>query len=191
MPTHPSEDTTAPKALFESVGPMLEQCYQRTAAALYEARAGSQEELSNAILMARNANRHSQPADVIELLARIRGIEDEQLAAAIGQLSEQAAACVTPYQPGIPFADKLIIPGAFYDAFPALKTAAKYLKTPVIYAEDADAIGIASINPIATRMLGELIAKTVHGQTAIRPFISLVRTDYDVWVELNHKHFER
>ncbi|MFT3992172.1 MAG: hypothetical protein QM680_12260 [Luteolibacter sp.] len=186
----PSPVPVSDAALPSTLGPMLESCYQRTAAALFEVRAGSQKELSDAILMARDANRHSRPADVIELLARIRNTEDDQLVSSIRELSEQAAACATPYQPSVPFAGKLITPGAFYDAFPTLKTAAKYLKTPVIYAEDTDSIGLASINPVATQILAETLTTTVYERTGIRPFLTLVRVDHDVWTALNRKHFE-
>jgi hypothetical protein len=62
--------------------------------------------------------------------------------------------------------------------------------SPVIYAEDTDAIGTASINPIASMMLAEKIHDSVSKRVGIRPFITVARMDYENWTFLTRKHFE-
>jgi len=172
-----------------ALGAVVEECYQRTAAALYQARAATQEELSRSITMARETNRAGQPADLIEVLARLKGIDEEHLAPAILNLSEVVAAHTTPHAPLVPFAGKLITPGAFYEAFDTLKQAGRSLLAPVAYAEDTDSIGIVSINAVACQMMGELVTQTVYEKTGIRPFITIARLDYPTWSFLTRKHF--
>jgi len=182
-------NSTPPASPTATLGDIIEECYQRTAAALYEARAATQMELSQCITVAREANKTGLPADLIEVLARLKGIEEDQLATGILDLSEFAAASITPHAPVVPFAGRLIAPSAFYDTFPTLKKAASSLLTPIIYAEDTDSIGIASINPVACQMMGELVVQTVHERTRIRPFITIARLDYATWSLLTRKHF--
>ncbi len=66
----------------------------------------------------------------------------------------------------------------------------KALLTPVVYAEDTDAIGTASINPIAAQMLGDEIHLVVGKRFGIRPFITAARMEYESWAFLCRKHFE-
>jgi hypothetical protein len=60
----------------------------------------------------------------------------------------------------------------------------------VIYAEDTDAIGTASINPFAAAILAEEIQSTVFKRFGIRPFVTIARLDYESWTFLTRKHFE-
>jgi hypothetical protein len=60
----------------------------------------------------------------------------------------------------------------------------------VVYAEDTDAIGTASVNPIAAQILGEEILLAVSKRFGIRPFITCARMEYEPWAFLCRKHFE-
>ena len=60
----------------------------------------------------------------------------------------------------------------------------------MLYAEDTDAIGVASINPIACVLLAEEINNSVHKRLSICPFVSVVRMTYEDWTFLTRKHFE-
>ena len=64
------------------------------------------------------------------------------------------------------------------------------LLSPVIYAEDTDAIGTASINPVASAILTEAIRNAVFKRFTIRPFVTATRVDYECWIILTRKHFE-
>lgn len=167
-----------------------ETCLQATAEALHEARAGSPVEISKAISIARESHARQKPADLLEELARVQGHGEEHMSAAILDLGTKVAATMTPRTPLVPFAGKLIAPSAFYDSFYTIHRIARILFSPVIYAEDTDAIGTASVNPIASSLLAEEIRASVFKRFGIRPFVTIARLDYESWTFLTRKHFE-
>lgn len=167
-----------------------ELCLQRTAGALHEARAATPAEVSQAISIARESHVEEQPADLLEILSRIQGHGEEHLSAAILELGNKVAATLTPYSPLIPFAGKLIAPSAFYDSFDQIHRLARVLLSPVIYAEDTDSIGTASVNPVASAILADEIRAVVFKRFGIRPFVTVARLDYESWTFLSRKHFE-
>lgn len=167
-----------------------ELCLQHTSEALHEARAATPAELSQSSAIAREAYAQEKPADLLEVLARVQGHGEEHLSQAILELGNKVAATIVPYAPLIPFAGKLIAPSAFYDSFDQLHRLARVLLTPVIYAEDTDAIGTASVNPVASSILAEEIRNAVFKRFGIRPFVTIARLDYESWTFLSRKHFE-
>ena len=64
------------------------------------------------------------------------------------------------------------------------------LLSPVVFAEDTDAIGTASANPIASAILADEIRAQVFKRFGIRPFITIARLEYESWTFLTRKHFE-
>lgn len=167
-----------------------EICLIRTSEALHATRCGSPIEISQAVALAREAHVEERPVDLIEVFARAQGYDEEHLSPVILELGNRVASTLTPYTPFVPFAGKLIAPSAFYDSFDHLHKVARILLSPVIYAEDTDAIGIASANPIACELLSEEIRATVFKRFGIRPFVSCARLDYESWCFLTRKHFE-
>jgi hypothetical protein len=163
---------------------------EQTAAALHEARAATPAELTHAIAAARESHAMGKPADLLETLARIHGHAEEHLGRAMIDLSNKVAATLPIYQPIIPFGGKLIAPSAFYDSFEHIHKIARVLLSPVVYAEDTDAIGTASINPLASAILAEEIRSSVFKRFGIRPFVTATRIDYESWSFLSRKHFE-
>jgi hypothetical protein len=167
-----------------------EICLEQTAAALHESRAASATELNQGIAKAREYHAKGKPAELLEEIARIQGHDEEHLSRAIGELGNKVAATLSPYPPLIPFGGKLIAPSAFYDSFDQIHKLARVLLSPVIYAEDTDAIGTASANPVASAILAEEIRTTVFKRFGIRPFVTVARLDYENWTFLSRKHFE-
>lgn len=167
-----------------------EACLQQTAAALHECRAASVSELNHGIAAAREFHAMGKPSDLLEVIARIQGHDEEHLGRAILELSAKVAVAVTPYPPLIPFGGKLIAPSAFYDSFDHIHRIARALLSPVIYAEDTDAVGTASANPVASAILAEEIRTSVFRRFGIRPFVTIARLDYESWTFLSRKHFE-
>jgi hypothetical protein len=110
--------------------------------------------------------------------------------AAILELGNKVATTLVPHAPIIPFAGKLIAPSVFYDSFDSIHKIARILLSPVIFAEDTDAIGTASANPIASSLLAEEIRNAVFKRFGIRPFVTIARLDYESWTFLTRKHFE-
>lgn len=165
-----------------------ETCLEQTAAALHEARAATAVEINHGIATARVSHAAGKPADLLEVIARIQGHGEEHLSRAMMELGNKVS--VTGYPPLIPFGGKLIAPSAFYDSFDHIHKIARILLSPVIYAEDTDAIGTASVNPVASFILAEEIRNAVFKRVGIRPFITIARLDYENWAFLTRKHFE-
>lgn len=169
---------------------IVETCFVRTADALSKARAASDNDIHKALSSVRESLSIGEPADLLETLARVLGHDEEHIGPVIASLSDAVASTLYPSPPSIPFASKLIAPSAFYDSFDSQHKLAKLLLAPVVFAEDADAIGTASINPIAAIMLGEEILLAVGKRFGIRPFITSARMEYESWAFLCRKHFE-
>ena len=180
----------AERAASTDIWDFAEVCLQQTAAALHDTRAATDAEINQGIAKAREFHADGKPMDLLEVMARVQGHDEEFLGKAILDLANKVAATVTPYPPLVPFGGKLIAPSAFYDSFDQIHKIARILLTPVIYAEDTDSIGIASANPLATSILADEIRSTVYKRFGIRPFVTIARLDYESWTFLSRKHFE-
>lgn len=193
VPFPPAETTPPPAAPASRGGEtrdFAEESLLRTAEALHEARAASAAEINQAIAVVREAQANGKPADLIEELARIQGHDEEHLSPAILELGNKVALTRSPYPPLVPFAGKLIAPSAFYESFDQLHKLARLLLSPVIFAEDTDSIGTASVNPVASAILAAEIEAAVFKRFGIRPFLTVARLDYESWTFLTRKHFE-
>jgi hypothetical protein len=120
-----------------------------------------------------------------------QGNTEEQLPSIIQGFGEKISIALTPSPPLIPFAGKLITPSAFYEGFPELRQLGEALLSPVIYAEDSDAIGTAALNPVAATIMAEEIMAAVARRYNIRPFVTAVVLDYASWTTITRKHFPR
>ena len=170
---------------------IAEVCLQRTAEVLHQVRAGTVAEISQAMSIVREEYAAERPSELLEILARVQGHGEEHLAPAMMELGNKVAATLECNAPYIPFAGKLFAPAAFYESFDQIHQLARILLSPVIYAEDTDAIGTASVNAIAAATLAEEIRKASHKRFGIRPFVTISRLDYESWNSITHKHFER
>lgn len=184
----PQEPASAPRTA--GIWDFAEICLQQTVAALQQARAGTPLEISQAVARTREEHAKERPCDLLETFARVQGHDEEFLSPAVLALGDRLAATVTPYAPYIPFAGKLIAPSAFYESFDQIHKIARVLLAPVIYAEDTDAIGIASSNPVAAFILAEEVRNSVYKRFGIRSFVTIARLDYESWTFLTRKHFE-
>jgi hypothetical protein len=184
-------DETNDKAAANSVSAgIVESCFVKTAEALSISGVAPDEDIFKALTMAREIQNEGKPSDLIECLARVLGNDEEHISRAISELSAAAAAQMHPTPPLIPFASKLIAPSSFYESFDSLHKLGRALLVPVLYAEDTDAIATGSINPVAAKIFGEQIHQVVAKRFGIRPFITVVRMDYESWSFLCRKHFE-
>lgn len=173
-----------------SVWDFAEECLMQTAALLHETRSASDQQIHQGIAVARESHATGRPSDLLEILARIQGHEEEHIGRAILELGNRIASVMTPSPPLIPFGGKLIAPSAFYESFDQNHKIARALLSPVLYAEDTDAIGTASANPVAAAILAEEIRTSVFKRFGIRPFVTISRLDYESWAFLTRKHFE-
>lgn len=155
-----------------------------------ESRVATEAHIIHGIATARESHALQKPADLIDVVARVQGHAEEHLSPVILEIGNKIAGTLQPYAPLLPFAGKLIAPSAFYDSFEYLHKLARVLLSPVIYAEDSDAIGTASANPVAAFILAGQIQSVVYKRFGIRPFVTVARLDYESWTFLTRKHFE-
>lgn len=181
---------TPTDASAQSMVDIVETCYVRTAEALNASGAASDNDLFKALTNVREGQAKGSPMDLLETLARVMGNDEEMLGGAVLKLSDAVASTLSPVPPSIPFASKLIAPSGFYDSFDTMHELGRALLAPVVYAEDTDAIGTASINPIAALVLAEHIHNSVAKRFGIRPFMTAARMEYESWAFLCRKHFE-
>lgn len=181
-----------PEVLDRSAGiwDFAEISIQQTIMAIQEARVATPQEISQAVARTREDHAREKPSDLLETLARVQGHDEEFLSPAILALGDKIAHTLTPHAPLVPFAGKLIAPSAFYESFDQIHKIARILLVPVLFAEDTDAIGVASANPVAASILAEEIRSCVYKRVGIRTFITVVRIDYESWSFLTRKHFE-
>ena len=165
------------------------ECLNLTIEAFEASSIASGEEIARVRLRFGHAQKSEEPVDLIYLLAKIQGTEEERMAIETARISYAVAGVITPSPPLIPFAGKLMAPSSFYEAYTQLHELARGLLSPVIYAEDTDSIGTGALNPIAARIMAEEIRATVSRRFGINPFTTAVRTDYDSWTFLSRKHF--
>ena len=167
----------------------LEECLDKTVRAFTAASLATAEEIDR--LRERFSQRiaDEKPADLIEILARLQGTEEERMGIEVARISHGVASVINPSPPLIPFAGKLIAPSAFYEAYTQLHELSKALLSPVIFAEDTDAIGTGGLNPVASLIMADRILAVVNRRFAIRPFVTAVRLDYESWNFLGRKHY--
>lgn len=169
----------------------VEECLQRTATLLLETGAASRDDLVHVVHQTRAARSHGNTGDLLENLALHLGHQEERLAEAVARYAEKIASKLSPHPPSIPFASRFVDPATFYDNFPEIRKLGHALLAPVIYAEDSDAIGTGSINPIAAMILGEEIQAAVSRRFEVNPFVTSVILEYPSWRDLTRKQFQR
>ena len=180
----------APRSARGDLGEIIEACIEQTAEALVFSHAATQDEVSRAVENVRKAQAEGHPFDLLEAVAKVQGHTEEFMGGIVRTLGDRLAAILNPSPPLIPFAGKLIAPSSFYESFDQIHKIARVLLSPVIYAEDTDAIGTASANPVAAMIMAEEIRTTVFKRFGIRPFVTAARLDYESWTFLSRKHFE-
>jgi hypothetical protein len=168
---------------------LFETCLEKTGHALIAVKAVTPSEVAEAAELCRQSKAEGRPIDLIEAIARTQGREERQMSEAINTLAEKISITLNTAPPLIPFAGKLITPTAFYESFDRIHRIAADLLVPVVFVEDTDAIGIASINLIAAEMLSQIIQDAVYRRFGIRPFMTILRLDHESWSFLTRKHF--
>ncbi|MFN6016653.1 MAG: hypothetical protein ACK49N_03680 [Verrucomicrobiota bacterium] len=168
---------------------VFEACLEKTSHALLAVKAATPSEVAKAAELYRKSKSDGRPIDMLEATAKIQGRQEPQMSDAVKSLAEKVSITLNTAPPLIPFAGKLITPTAFYESFDRIHRIAADLLVPVIFVEDTDAIGVASINPIAAEMLSQIIQDAVSRRFGIRPFMTILRLDHESWSFLTRKHF--
>ncbi len=180
--------TTAPKKR-ETIEDCLDECLEKSIEAFKQASLATDEEIARVRRRFADGIVDERPVDLVEALARTQGTEEERMGIEVARISHGMAAVIPAAPPLIPFGGKLMAPSAFYESYTHLHDMAKALLSPILFAEDTDAIGTGSLNPVAGRIMGEEILEAVSRRFGIRPFVSVIRLDYDSSTFLARKHF--
>jgi hypothetical protein len=173
----------------DEVADVFEACLEKTSHTLLAVKAATPSEVSEAAELCRKSKHEGGHIDLLEAIANIQGREEAQMCDAVNALAEKLSITLNTVPPLIPFAGKLITPTAFYESFDRIHRIAADLLVPVVFVEDTDAIGVASINPIAAEMLSQIIQDAVSRRFGIRPFMTILRLDHESWSFLTRKHF--
>lgn len=184
-----SPSSFPPLSQSGDMGSLVETCLYRTADALINTRAASEIDISHALDLVRKSQSEGRRLDLLQAVALTQGHQEEHLGKVMLILAEKVAETLVPVPEWIPFAGKLIVPTAFYETFEPIHQTAIALLSPVIFVEDTDSMGVASVNPIAAAMLAPTIQDAVFRRFGIRPFLTIVRLDYESWTFLTRKHF--
>jgi hypothetical protein len=173
----------------EVIDACREECLDKTIRAYKAAGLANDEEIERLKQRYYQKIADDQPADLIEVLAKLQGTDEERMGIECARISHGVASVINPSPPLIPFAGKLIAPSAFYEAYTQLHELSRALLSPVIFAEDTDAIGTGGLNPVASLIMADRILAAVNRRFAIRPFVTAVRLDYESWNFLGRKHY--
>jgi hypothetical protein len=168
---------------------LLRDCMEQTVQAIHATGVATETEIARVRVVFERSVSQGAPMDLIEILARVQGAEEEHMGGEVARIAHAVSMVIHPSPPMVPFAGKLIAPSTFYESFDQLHKAARALLSPVIYAEDTDAIGTGALNPVAARLMAEEILATVDRRFGIKPFVTAVRMDYESWSFLSRKHF--
>ncbi|MCW1915122.1 hypothetical protein OJ996_16165 [Luteolibacter sp. GHJ8] len=171
------------------IGDLLRICLDQTIQAIQATGIATDTDIARTRVAYERSVAKDEPQDVLELLARVQGAEEEHVGSEVARITHAVSSVIHPSPPLIPFAGKLIAPSAFYESFDHIHKVARALLAPVLYAEDTDSIGTGALNPVAARIMADEILGTVDRRFGIKPFVTSVRMDYESWAFLTRKHF--
>ncbi|MFC4995460.1 hypothetical protein [Rubritalea tangerina] len=164
---------------------------QQSAGAFLKANIASEEEvmtISNQCFDAWNRNLAAEP---LFKLAAIEDDDESQYEASIERWSTMLASLVTPIMPPAPFAAKMMTPNGFYEKHEPIYELARSLQCPILFNEDADVLGLGSINPVTATIFAQAVHAYISDTQGISPYITCVRLNYESWYTLTNKHFVR
>jgi hypothetical protein len=168
---------------------LLKTCLDQTIQAIQATGIATDTDIARVKVVFERSVAQGEPLDILEILARVQGAEEEHMGIEVARITHAVSMVLHPSPPLVPFAGKLIAPSAFYESFDQLHKAARALLSPVLYAEDTDAVGTGALNPVAARIMADEILAVVDRRFGIKPFVTSVRMDYESWSFLTRKHF--
>lgn len=131
-----------------------------------------------------------RPWDALEFLAALRvrnaderPVEVERLGRALSQVMGQPLAL-------IPFGNRMQPPAGFLELNPDIVHECRKSLTPLLFAEESEAIGVGSINPVALRIISKKIVADVERRSGIKPIVSRMLLHHDGWLTLCQKQFD-
>lgn len=163
----------------------LQQC----SAYLAQAGIAGEDEINQISQQCLTAWSIGEPAEPLSKLAVLQNEDENHFEATIERWSMMLTSLVAPTMPPAPFASKMMTPSAFYEKHAPLHDLARTFMCPILYNEDADVIGVGSINPVTVTIFSQAAHAYLYEIYKVRPLISCVRLNYESWRALVSKHF--
>jgi hypothetical protein len=166
-------------------------CLERTYMVLREQGLATPDELRRLAAVGQEPLLQDRQQDPLELLVSIRISDSEQRPAEIERMGRAMSQMMERPLVLVPFANRLPTPTAFYDTYPTIYGLCQELMTPVVFAEESEVIGIASINPVALMLLEDHVTRTLSEITGTRPIVTQLLAAHEVWESICRKQLEK
>jgi hypothetical protein len=163
------------------------ECLKETYRLLAEFQLASSKELAELAELGQQPPGKERQVDPLEILVKCRGVEPDDRPVEIERMGRLIGTALQKPMVLPPFASRLPSPSAFYDGNPGLLEECQSLMTPVLYAEEAEVIGIGSINPVAMAQATDRIVAILGERTGTKPIVSSLLLTHEGWLGMCHK----
>ncbi|NNC88140.1 MAG: hypothetical protein HKN82_06730 [Akkermansiaceae bacterium] len=164
-------------------------CLERTCQSLQQFELATEEEVRQLYSHGSAALAGPRPWDPLEFVAALRVSEPDARPVEVERLGRGLAAAAGQALTLIPFAARIPTPSSFYDDHADLRLQCHQLLVPILYAEEMEVVGIASINPVALDLAEQFVVADIHSRTGNNPLISKLLLHHDSWMSLCQKQF--
>lgn len=127
--------------------------------------------------------------EILPLMAQLRGIDEKEHTATVGGWGRSLAPVVKRRYSLVPFAGRLMGSSTFFEKHPKAQEAAKAIMCPLVFAEDTDVVGFATINPVAGVAMADFVTRNVRTKSGATPYVSMFTLELNEWQELCKKQF--
>jgi hypothetical protein len=163
------------------------ECLKATYHLLSEFQLATPKELNQLAQIGQEEAGSERQLDPLEILINCRDIEPDERPVEIEKLGRLIGTALQKPMVLPPFVTRLPTPSAFYDANPGMLEECREYMTPVLFAEDAEVIGVGSINPIAMMQVTERIVDILGERTGTNPIVSPLLLTHEGWLGMCNK----
>ncbi len=165
-------------------------CLERTYMVLREQGLATPDELRRLASVGQEPRGEDRQMDPLELLVSFRFSDDDQQATEIERMGRAIGQMLGQSLVLVPFANRFPTPTAFFDTFPSLHAVCHDTMTAIVFAEECEVVGIASINPVALMILEEHLSQCMNEITGTNPIVTRMLAPHDVWESICRKQLE-
>ena len=191
MQAHAENQVQAPSALTSATVSRATdpECLSQTCRVLDDHALATPAELKELAHHGHGPLQGPRPWDPLEFLAALRTRDPDARAQEVERLGRSLSQSLGQPLTLVPFASKMPTPSAFYDLNDSLLLECRKLLTPVLFAEESEVIGIASINPVALRLSARTVMQFIADKTGTTPVVSTLLLHHEGWISLCQQQF--
>ena len=191
MQAHAENQVQAPSALTSATVSRATdpECLSQTCRVLDDHALATPAELKELAHHGHGPLQGPRPWDPLEFLAALRTRDPDARAQEVERLGRSLSQSLGQPLTLVPFASKMPTPSAFYDLNDSLLLECRKLMTPVLFAEESEVIGIASINPVALRLSARTVMQFIADKTGTTPVVSTLLLHHEGWISLCQQQF--